>query len=953
MTPERWEQIDRLLDEVLEIPEAERRRFLDERCAEDEDLRSEVESLLNAHEKADEFIEDSAVRVVAQNLAREKRSRTETDYVGISFDVYRIEKLIGRGGMGRVYLAYDEKLRRQVAVKILPPEYTVEDERVSRFVREARAISALNHPNIVTIYDVDNFENVNYIATEFVSGKILREYVEKGIDLSGTLNILIQCCDALAAAHQAGIIHRDIKPENIIVRPDGYVKILDFGLAKLTDLSAVETEHIVRTAEGLIIGTPSYMSPEQISDDPVDRRTDLWNIGLILYELTTGINPFRKESNRQTFDAILESDPPAPSRLNGEIPATLDRIVNRALQKKPESRYQSAADLRADLMEIKREIDFSLSESGDSMASFRRTDRFPRSLWPLAAGLFVLAAAVGLIWFVFFRDQAPAAGPDWTKAENIQLTGQAGSEIFPDLAPDGKSFVFAAKTGENYDIFLQRVGGKTTLNLTENSPTDDTQPAFSPDGQKIAFRSERDGGGIFVMEETGENPRRVTDFGFHPSWSPDGRQIAVSERGYERPSTRDPSAIWVVDVAGGEKRKLVENYANQPAWSPGGGRIAFWFIGTGGRRDVATISVSGGEPVPVTDSANTNWNPVWSPDGRFLYFASDRNGNMAFWRVRINESTGEVSGEPEIVPTPAKFNSHLAFSDDGRHLIYVQTENQSNIKAVDFDEKAEKIVDQPFWITRGDYEIIRPRLSPDGGRFVADLARQTQEDIVLIDRDGSNWRDLTKDEYFDRYPRWSPDGKKIAFTSDRTGVYKIWTMNADGTDLRQMNFDEKSTSFPIWSPDGRRLTFHIGQETFILDLTKDLKEQTPERLPLFDGLKYLVWDWSPDGKKLAGNWGDYDGNAGIGYLSLETGEYVKVSSDKSEFPFWLSDSRRLIWVYDGNIRIADIDSKTPRQLLALPQETITSLGISRDGRLLYFTVFSSESNIWMMDLDQP
>jgi Tol biopolymer transport system component len=266
------------------------------------------------------------------------------------------------------------------------------------------------------------------------------------------------------------------------------------------------------------------------------------------------------------------------------------------------------------------------------------------------------------------------------------------------------------------------------LQLTKDSAGDDTQPAFSPDGERIAFRSSREGGGIYVMDPTGKNVRRVADGGFHPSWSPDGEELVFSEAGQDLPSLRVASALWIANVATGVKRLLTDIDAMQPAWSPSGKRIAFWFLPPSvGRRDVATISRDGGEPVIITKDAATNWNPVWSPDGRYLYFVSDRSGNMSFWRVAIDEDTGEALAEPEVIVTPSKFSQHLAFSRDGKKMIYVQTEKRSNIQAVKLDANAEKVVGEPFWITRGPRgdlpqalvrwrTIRRTPVTPDAGR---------------------------------------------------------------------------------------------------------------------------------------------------------------------------------------------------------------------------------------------
>ena len=961
MNQDRWKQIDALFDAVLDLPETEREKFLSEKCGGDEDLRNEVLSLLNANTISDNFLEKSAMGVVARNLADEQANVLNEQFIGESIGTYRVEKQIGAGGMGEVFLAYDEKLKRKVALKILPAEYTSNDERVKRFELEARAISALNHPNIVTIYDVGNSGGINYIATEYVEGKTLRELTGTNLKLKEILGIILQACDALSAAHNARIIHRDIKPENIMLRPDGYVKILDFGLAKLSEIDLNTMKNFTGTAKGIIIGTPAYMSPEQVSDENVDHRTDLWSIGVVLYELLTGVNPFKKENRQNTFQAILSQEPPLASSLNPEISAELDRILVKALEKDADLSYQTASDLRADLKRIKREIDSSpsWSKSGNFPTPNRKSAAAQRyfSFLPFAFLLFTLLGYG--VWYFFLRT-TPANAVDWTKANNIQLTDMKGTEFFPALSPDGKLFVYASDASGNQDIYIQRVSGKKAENLTADSAAEDTMPAFSPDGERIAFRSERASAGIYVMGLKGENVRRVADFGFHPSWSPDGKEIVVSMFGRDQPTVRasGEQGLWIINTETGAKRELSKTEASFPTWSPNGKRIAFWFYtGTFGRRDIATISADGGEPTVVAkDFAVSNWNPVWSPDGKYLYFVSSKGGSMNFRRVLIDEASGEVSGEPEPVVAPSKYNRHLNFSRDGKRMIYVQTNNQSNIHGADFDLKTLKPTREPSWITEGDREIARAELAPDGSRFVLRVIKRTQEDIVTVSRDGRDWRDVTDDASFERYVRWSPDSRQLAFGSDRGQEGgNIWISNADGTNLRQITFpDERHPGygFPVWSPDGKRLSINGNSTTYILDLTKNWNEQKPQPLADAQGVTgFVCWDWSPDGKKLAGTIHIGDSRA-LGIYSFETNSFVRLLENSGTIPSWLPDSRHLVYAAEREVFLLDTESKKTRLITSNPNLLLRAPFVSRDGRLLYYTAYTAESDIWLLDISQ-
>jgi len=943
MDPDLWKQVDTLLDQALAQPQDHRETFVVEACKDNTALRDEVLSLLKAQAQATNFMERSAMRVAAESLAQDSNLTTSFSLIGKELANYKIEKLLGAGGMGEVYLARDNKLDRLVALKILPWHFVADTERSARFQREARALSALNHPNLVTIYEVGEAGGVHFIAMEFVEGQTLASSREK-LGLREGLALVAQVAEALAAAHQAGIVHRDIKPENVIMRPDGYAKVLDFGLVKLSEVAA--SEDGVSTQVGVAMGTLAYMSPEQASGEPVDHRTDIWSLGVLLYELVTGHKPFKAETRQATINAILSSEPEAATALDGTLPPDVDLILNKALEKDRELRYQTASDFRADIRRLLRMIDSAATISNPKAITGSLPQVVRRSwIWPAAIAVALIGVALPLGWYL---TKAKTTAPDWSRASHLQLTNQAGTEFFPTLAPDGEDFVFASEPEGNFDLFLQRVGGKNARSLTPNTPSDEYEASYSPDGKHIAFYSSREPAGVYVMEATGENVRPLIARCHHPVWSPNGKEIVCSRVGHSLPSTRNvnPSSLVIADVESGAQRTLCENDAMQPSWSPNGSRIAFWFNPpSAGRSDIATISRTGGEIEIVTKDASTNWNPVWSPDGKFLYFASDRSGNMSFWRVPIDDENGKVLGEPEAVSTPATFNRHLNFSRSGKRLIYVQTDRRSNIQSVKFDRERGRIVGEPFSITRGDNRIVRPELSPDGSRFVMRLLRGTQEDIVLVQRDGTNWRDLTTDKFFDRYPRWSPDGKRIAFTSDRSGRYEIWTIDADGTNLRQLSFDSPGdATLPLWSPDGTRLLFQRDRVNVILDLSKDWASQTLQQLPKADKI-FVAWDWSRDGKRLLGTFTDGQ----IGYYSFETNRYEK-TSDVCGYPMWIADSSGYICLTGGKAHIGDVSKKGLREILALRDAEIQGIAVSRDSQFIYFSAYSTESDVWLLDL---
>ena len=878
---------------------------------------------------------------------------------GQTISHYRVLEKLGGGGMGVVYKAEDTRLGRPVALKFLPEQFARNRHALERFQREARAASALNHPNICTIYDFDEYEGRPFIAMELLEGETLNQRVGgRPLKVADLLDLSLQVADALEAAHSAGITHRDIKPANIFVTRREQAKILDFGLAKVGAQRGPEAptvaEEALLTTPGTAMGTVAYMSPEQALGEEVDARTDLFSFGVVLYEMATGALPFQGGSSTALLDAILHKAPAAPVRLNPEVPAELERIIAKALEKERKLRCQSASELRADLARLKRDLDSSRAAAVAS-PEVAVPPQAPRRAAYLMVALATAVVSVTAT-YLFLRPQ-PAPNPEGG-VTFTQLTDQAGAESFPSLSPDGNSFVYAHSASGNFDIYLQRVGGKIPMNLTKASPADDTHPAVSPDGQRIVFRSERAGGGIFVMGATGESVKRLTDFGYNPSWSPDGRQIVFAMEGPSAPSGRaiTDSQLWIADVSSGEKRQLTKPAvvpdAVQPQWSPHRHRIAYWAV-RGGQRDVWTVAADGSTPVAVTQDAHLDWSPVWSPAGDYLYFSSDRGGSMNLWRVAIDEKSGKVLGRPEPITTPSPYSGPAAISRDGRRLAYVQQVSTQNIQKVAFDAAAEKVVGQPAWVTQGPKQVVTCDLSPDG-EWLAFWTAGRQEDIFLLKTDGSELRQLTDDAHRDRRPRWSPDGKRIAFYSNRSGKYEAWTIHPDGSGLEQLTYDPRgSVLSPIWSPDGARVAYSAsGASPFIMEVAKPWKEQSPKELPhsSVPGQWFEVWSWSPDGRKLAGHESSAGRSEGVTVHDLDSQRSEKLTGF-GVLPVWLKDSRRLIFSEQGKLYLLDTQSKKTREILAVPPHSASAVAISRDNRLIYFIIQATEADIWLASLN--
>ncbi|HEX2059386.1 MAG TPA: protein kinase [Thermoanaerobaculia bacterium] len=858
---------------------------------------------------------------------------------GTRLGPYEIVTRIGTGGMSEVYRAHDPRIRRYVALKVLPPTFAKFADRMHRFEQEARAVGALNHPNLLTIFDAGSADGRPYIVTELLEGHTLRSLLrENGVPVKlpirKAVDYAIQIANGLAAAHERGVVHRDLKPENLFVTRDGRVKILDFGVAKLrsADEFALSDEETMEqdTSPGTVIGTVGYMSPEQVRGQSVDHRSDIFSLGTVVYEMLAGEHPFRSTSPADTMSAILREDPPDLAGANPNVTPGLDRVVRHCLEKSPEQRFQSARDLAFHL---------EMLSSASGTVPTMEVPTIVQRRWPVVAGAIALVA-LGLAAGWLLRGRSSKARE--LRTTFAQLTMQNGIDLSPSIAPDGETFVFTRGT----DIYLQRVNGRNAINLTRRCPAADSQPAFSRDGSLIAYRSECEGGGIFIMGATGESARRITGSCFDPSWSPDGKQLACATEAVAfTPTSRGRmSSLLVVDVDSGAERRLLESDAVQPDWSPNGHRIAYWSIsGDAAQRDIWTIDPRAKDPrqsiVRVTNDAAVDWNPVWSPDGQYLYFGSDRNGSMNLWRVRIDEQSGRPRGAPEAVTTPAHFSAHYSIARDGRRMVFSAIDQSESLRAASFDPAAGVVRGESRPIVAGSFLVFSSQVSPDG-RFVAITNRGGQEDVFVIEIATGEIRQLTNDAARDRGVTWSPDGSRIYFYSQREGGrYAIWSIHADGSALARVTPPSAPPAwYPAAAPDGKRVSFYNEENTYIVEDGKI----TPLP-PAPGGRKPRLTSWSPDGTMLAGDLG----GSGVAVYSFATNSYRELTPTGSR-AMWLPGGREILYGDGVRLRIVDVESGATRDVSAA--YPITSMSLSSNGRTLVFSDRTTEADVWMMQI---
>jgi eukaryotic-like serine/threonine-protein kinase len=793
MVSERWKQIEQVYYSVVASPKADRTALLDELCAGDLAMHREVESLLDAREQAGDFLSQVSLREHVAELL------SEQDLVGQTLGPYHILSVIGTGAMGEVYLARDTRLDRQVAFKILPPRFTEDSGRVARFRREAKVASALNHPNIITIHDTGEIGETWFIAAEFIEGVTLRNRLAAGkMELSEALGIAIQCTRAFEAAHGAGIVHRDVKPENIMVRPDGLVKVVDFGLARVAE-AKIESA-VLATLSGAVIGTPRYMSPEQARGQKLDARTDIFSLGAVVYEMLTGQLAFRGGTTAEVFAALLGSDP-EPLASPG-----LNAILQKALAKNRDHRYQTMHDFAADLRTVRE-------QPGNFVHATRylKSPRFSRRAILTGAG--ALGAGVGLYWL---RSKWSGNTAQDETLKITPLTSFTGYKDFSSFSPDEERIVFSwngAQGGsggrQERDVYIKTISRGDPVRLTF-APQDDTHPAWSPDGRSIAFCRLMDNQtpymrfAILIVPVTGGAVRKITEGAEGVSWSPDGRTLAVAGLPPES------GGIFRVSVENGVRTRLTRwslHLDELPVFSPDGNWIVFTRSFGPRARELFLIPALGGSERQLTFEHQPTYGATWTADSKEIVYSSNRGGGgESLWRITL------AGGTPRRVASTFEEAFYPSISRKGDRLTYTESFKDTNIYLSEGVGFAGRSVLPHFGEPRALIVSSRrddsPNISGTDGRIAFVSKRTGNEEIWICDRDGRNPVQVTSIGGPDTgTPRWSPDGRWLAFDSNEAGNPNIYVISAEGGSPRRLTTGPSGNYMPSWSPDGKMIYF--------------------------------------------------------------------------------------------------------------------------------------------------
>ena len=906
---------------------------------------------------------------------------------GATLARYRIIGKIGAGGMGEVYRAQDTELGRPVALKFLPGDVVAHQSRVKRFIQEAKAASALNHPNILTVYEIGRTDDATFIATEFVDGTTLRDHMRQRLRLTEILDIAIQVSSALVAAHAAGIIHRDIKPENIMVRKDGIVKVLDFGLAKLTERfdsstgSEATTVALVNTEPGSVLGTAAYMSPEQAAGREVDARSDIWSLGVVLYEMLTARAPFEGASKSHIIVAILDREPTPITHFTSDLPEALELIITEALTKDLDERCQTAKEMLAKLKRLKHRIETgaasseitrlvpppsvsvgsstSLPPKHSTVSELARTtapsedvttaSRIPATRsWKFYAAAIVLpvlvvAGAIGFGLYTFSREPRQF-GP--VKMTALTTGGTiSGEDINGQLSisPDGKYVVFSANDArQQASLWIRQISTNSLVRIVpaENGAYHAT--TFSPDGELIyyvaALEKNKFVSTLYRIPVLGGTPTKVLDRVYSAiSFSPDGTQFAFVRRDGEHIALMVANSDGTGETKTLSSLKLPSVFSSAgPSWSPDGKRIACgMFDGTGGGYStVVEVPVEGGTPRPI---GSEKWAIVgrvaWLSDGSGLIMTAQPKWSSLGTQVwLLPYPTGEVRRITSDLNAYGAVS--LGLTADSNTVATVQQVTNSSISITGPNEdesRAQQIVKTslPDWVT----------WTPDG-KIVYSSRTGENWDIWIANRDGSESKQLTADAFVDQQPAVCYDGRYIVFLSERSGTRSIWRMDIDGSNQKQLTDGNQGDGFPVCSADNRFVVFTSERSGVPAIWKVGIDGGTPVQLTNHPSEFPTI---SPDGKLIAYFYMEEKAfsQPSLAIISIDGGERVKtVTLPGSMQPIafaWMPDGKAIAYLDNAsgilNIWSQPIDGSAPKQLTNFKSDFVNSFAISRDGKI--------------------
>ena len=960
----------------MQLHPAERAAFLDKICSGDEALRRKVDDMLASDDRGWDLIERPAFEVAAPLLSDELPQLM----AGQTFSHYEIVSLIGRGGMGEVYLAADKLLNRRIALKLLPADYTKDKERLRRFQQEAQAASALNHPNILTIHELGDADGQQFIATEFVEGETLRQRLKRAPrTLPETLEIAIQIASALSEAHRAGIVHRDIKPENIMLRPDGYVKMLDFGLAKLTEQHEPTTQALaaenLNVSSGLVMGTVKYMSPEQARGQSVDPRSDIFSFGVMIYEMAAGRLPFAGETTRNLIAAILEEEPPPLTQFSPDAPRELQHIVTESLRKDKRERYQTVADLLIDLKQLKERLELETKlhapELGVNQSSSRRSTATTREIETVdtapsisyligeiqrhksRATLIVAVFAIAAVAVSFGLYRFSKLRSARTASQNIMVTRltTSGHAAKPVISPDGKYVLYGSQEDANVSLWLRAIRTNTESQILPVIEGTFGGAAFSPDGKTVYYCISTAplpsyDFAVYQLPVSGGSGTRLpihTNQGV--SVSPDGKHLA-----YIRADTNlQESSLMKANADGTDERVILKrprpNDIVYASWSPEGKSIAYAGFTASGNARIFEVNVADGTERPISQQ---EWGAI-----RGLVWLSDMSGLILVGSTALGPNQiwylPYPNGQARKLTNDTSSYQSISVSSDSNTLVTEQFEHQSRIWTVPVDPNHPLVLDmsRAKQLSVNRFDGSHGLSFTPNGQIVYTSEEGGRLSIWIMDADGGNPKHLN-DNGVD--PVASPDGKYIVFTS-LTGEPHIWRMDLDGGNLTQLTTGQDENA-PSFSPDGKWVVYNSYESGQPTVWKVSIEGGAPVQITSTQSDTPWV---SPDGKLIAyGYFGEKD-EPRISLIPWEGGQPIRTFVIPSSYLTleWTPDGKALTFLVrgrngPGNIWAQPIAGGPPQQLTNFTTDRLVNNTWSMDGKQLAFVRATQASDVVMI-----
>ena len=1001
MTPERYKLIGQLFDDALEQTPERRSVWLLQACGDDDELRAEVEKLLSNHLQVGEFLNQPATDVAANLLTQKQHSLAP----GKTISHYKIISLLGAGGMGEVFLADDSRLKRKVALKVLPLLIAGDPDRLRRFEREAYAVSALNHPNILTVHEFGQENGVHYLVMELVEGVTLREKIRSGpLPVQEALSIAEQTAFALSAAHATGIIHRDLKPENIMLRDDGIVKVLDFGLAKQTgpSLEAVDSEEKTlvqvtkQTKQGTIVGTLHYMSPEQVRGQSLDARTDIFSLGVVLYEMLTGKEPFDKPTTIDVIAAILTETPAPLADLRTDVAPEIQHIVNKMLAKNLNDRYRSSKELLVELKDCKSQLEFSakLGRSTGSVkpvptaevapvasaevqpGSARPPVAFRKTWWWLPVAVVLLAA----VWWFWWRERDEGFSPAALKSVEITSWPSAPGEVYSvgSFSPDGKVIAFTSARSGSKNIWVKQTASGEAIQITKDDFANEN-PIWSPSGEEIAYFSIRGNHpGIWRIPAFGGTPVLIAtlqDGSVWPRrWSKDGATIYFEAKGN----------LHALDVKTGQTRQLTDLSAakvnsDSISISPDEQQIAYLSTVGDGRSSVWVAALRGGAARQIASEAGHNRNTIWHPDAKNVLYSAIVDGVYQIFAVN-------VAGRKPVQLTFGDLNSFaLDVSVDGSRVLYGSTKEESDLWGVNLTTGEE------FALTANLGCELWPDVSSDGTLLTYQAVRNLSQgdkisNCAILKRSvNATNSEVTSTLAEDgALPKWSPDGKRVAYLRLIGREQSLWTATAEGEKKQLTTGGLPSIEYTFlpylrvqaasfgWAPDGNQIAYcsdRSGQQNIWLvsadgssdtQLTNNTDPNLLVKCPLWsvDG-KFIAHSARPN-KIPAGAKATY--SIAVTEVAARNSRTIYQSDSFVRLLGWTQDDRELLLAAftgrasssrPGEVSLLRVSVATgeARPLAVLQAAYLYNIHLSADRKTIAFTSRQDgKDNVWMLPI---